>query len=251
MIPLVTIKIAAEKIGTLPSLEQWPNHSNICTLDCILYDRLEAIPSPQSPEWGFCGPAEQPLEYGLKLQMPWLNANDPGEHQLANGTLTICDQSDADAIFAAEAWAFQSQSNIQMAIIAALNHAIPKRFKRSDTVGAQNYKNNQIPRDIITQHLQKRRQMKQHSTQNGTQLILSKHFLTGSKTASSPRSLQNHHSPSHNSSTKPSMQSNEQASTTVPLSAGMPNWRPAKFGKILRCTSSKHTPFASHQVPAQ
>ena len=38
---------------------------------------------------------------------------------------------------------------MQTAIIAALNHAVPKRFKRSDTVGAQNYKNNQNPRDII------------------------------------------------------------------------------------------------------
>ena len=149
MIPLVTIDIAAEKIGTLPSLEPRPNHSNVRALERTLYDRLEAIPSPQSPEWGFRGLAEQPLEYGLKSQTPWQNANDPGEHRLADGTLTIRDQSDADAIFAAEARAFQSQSNVQTAIIAALNQAVPKRFKRSDTVGAQNYKNNQNPRDII------------------------------------------------------------------------------------------------------
>ncbi len=138
MIPLVTIEIAAKKIGTLPSLEPRPNHSNVRALECTLYNHLKAIPSPQSPEWGFRGLAKQPLEYGLKSQTPWQNANDPGEHRLADGTLTIRDQSDADVIFAAEAQAFQSQSNVQMAIIAALNHAVPKRFKRSDTVGAQN-----------------------------------------------------------------------------------------------------------------
>ncbi len=129
MIPLVTVDIAAKKINTLPSLEPRPNHSNIHALECILYNQLEAIPSPQSPKWGFCGLAEQPLVYGLKLQTPWINANDPGKHCLADGMLTIRDQSDADAIFAVEARAFQSQSNVQTAIIMALNQAVPKRFK--------------------------------------------------------------------------------------------------------------------------
>ena len=66
MSALITIDIAAEKIGTLPSLEPWQNHSNVQALECILYDRLEAIPLPQSPKWGFRGLAKQPLEYGLK-----------------------------------------------------------------------------------------------------------------------------------------------------------------------------------------
>ena len=83
---------------------------------------------PQSPKWGFHDLAEQPLEYGLKLQSSWINAIGPGN--------TIHDQSDANAR------AYESQSNIQIAIIAALNQAIPKRFKCSDTIGAQNYKNN-------------------------------------------------------------------------------------------------------------
>ena len=91
---------------------------------------------PQSPKWGFRDLAEQPLEYGLKLQSSWINAIGPGKHQLADRTLAIHDQSDANARV------YESQSNIQIAIIAALNQAIPKRFKCSDTIGAQNYKNN-------------------------------------------------------------------------------------------------------------
>ena len=80
----------------LPSLEPRPNHSNIRALERILYNQLKAIPSPQSRKWGFHGLAKQPLEYGLKLH------KCPGEHCLVDGMLTICDQSDADAIFVAE-----------------------------------------------------------------------------------------------------------------------------------------------------
>ena len=47
-----TLAMGTETIGALLSLHPRPNHSNIRALEQDLFDKLQAIQSVQSDEWG-------------------------------------------------------------------------------------------------------------------------------------------------------------------------------------------------------
>ena len=75
-----TLAMANKTIGTLPSPHPCPNHSSIQPLERDLFNKLQAIQSSQSEEWGFLGLAKQPTKYALKSATPWANAPNPGPH---------------------------------------------------------------------------------------------------------------------------------------------------------------------------
>jgi hypothetical protein len=146
--------IATAAIGTLPSLHPRPSHTNIHALERALFDRLETLQSTQSEEWGFRGLAEQPAEYALKSATPWVHSPNPGLHRQLG--LNAGDTRDAEALYNAEKAAYQAQTTVTRAIIAALNIAVPKAFKRSTAadggaiVGAgTSYRHNHDPRTIL------------------------------------------------------------------------------------------------------
>jgi hypothetical protein len=144
---------ATAAIGTLPSLHPRPSHANIRALERELFEKLETLQSTQSEEWGFRGLAEQPAEYALKSPTPWVHAPNPGQHRPLG--LTAGATRDAEVIYDAQKIAYQSQATITRAIIAALNVAVPKAFRRatnaagSAIVGSAAYRSNQYPRDIL------------------------------------------------------------------------------------------------------
>ena len=146
------LAMATNTIGTLPSLHSLPNHSNIRALECDLFDKLQAIQSAQSDEWGYRGLADQPAEYAMKSLTPWVDAPNPGPHCIIglNAQLT----RDAEAIYNVSKMEYLSQINMTQAIINALNIAVPKEFKRSTNaagtfMGASPYRNNNNPRTIL------------------------------------------------------------------------------------------------------
>ena len=98
--------MVTETIGVLPSLHPRPNHSNICALEWDLFNKLRAIQSAQSDEWGYRGLAEQPAEYAMKSATPWTDANNPGPHRPVglNAQLT----HDAETIYE-QRWSSQKQ----------------------------------------------------------------------------------------------------------------------------------------------
>lgn len=144
---------ATAAIGTLPSLHPRPSHANIRALERDLFDKLETLQSTQSEEWGFRGLAEQPAEYALKSTTPWVPSPNPGQHRPLG--LNAGDTRDAEAVYLAEKSAYQAQATVTRAIIAALNLAVPKAFKRSTTtvggalIGAAAYRSNHDPRAIL------------------------------------------------------------------------------------------------------
>ena len=101
-----TLAMVTETIGALPSLHSRPNHSNIRALERDLFDKLQAIQSAQSDEWGYRGLAEQPAEYAMKSATPWTDANNPGPHRPLglNAQLT----HDAETIYE-QRWSSQKQ----------------------------------------------------------------------------------------------------------------------------------------------
>ena len=147
-----TLAMATTTIAILPSLHPRPNHSSIRALERDLFDKLQAIQSSQSEEWGFRGLAEQPAEYALKSATPWTDAPNPGPHRPVglNAQLT----RDAETIFDSAKMDYLSQLNVTQAIINALNVAVPKEFKRGETaagtiMGASPYRNNNNPCTIL------------------------------------------------------------------------------------------------------
>lgn len=144
---------ATTAIGTLPSLHPRPTHSNIRALERTLLERLETLQAAQSEEWGFRGLAEQPAEYALKSATPWTDSPNPGPHRPVG--LAAQPTRDAEATYAAEKTAYLAQATVTRAIIAALNIAVPKQFKRGTTamggaiIGSTSYRSNHDPRAIL------------------------------------------------------------------------------------------------------
>ena len=144
---------ATAAIGTLPSLHPRPSHANIRALERDLFEKLETLQSTQSEEWGFRGLAEQPAEYALKSVTAWVHSPNPGQHR----PLGLAAQAtrDAEAVYLAEKSAYQAQATVTRAIIAALNVAVPKAFRRGTTavggalIGAAAYRSNHDPRAIL------------------------------------------------------------------------------------------------------
>ena len=149
----IDFDIAASAIGTLPSLHPRPSHTNIRTLERVLFERLETLQSTQSEEWGFRGLAEQPAEYALKSAVPWTNAPNPGQHRQLG--LNAAETRDAEATYIAAKAAYQAQATVTRAIIAALNVAVPRAFRRGTTaaggtlIGTAAYRSNHDPRAIL------------------------------------------------------------------------------------------------------
>jgi hypothetical protein len=144
---------ATAAIGTLPSLHPRPSHANIRALERDLFEKLETLQSTQSEEWGFRGLAEQPAEYALKSVTPWVHSPNPGQHRPLG--LAAGPTRDAEAVYLAEKSAYQAQATVTRAIIAALNVAVPKAFRRGATavggalIGAAAYRSNHDPRAIL------------------------------------------------------------------------------------------------------
>jgi hypothetical protein len=149
----IDYETATSAIGTLPPLLPRPTHANIRALERTLFERLETLQAAQSEEWGFRGLAEQPAEYALKSATPWVDSPNPGPHRAIglNAKLT----RDAEATYAAQKAAYLAQATVTCAIIAALNIAVPKQFKRGTTaiggaiIGAASYRSNHDPRTIL------------------------------------------------------------------------------------------------------
>ena len=150
MTAIISYDEALRQIGVLPSLHPRPNATNIRNLEVALFERLEGMPSHQSPEFGYKGMAQQDLEYALDVPgIPWVNFSNPGEHRLADGTLTADQQRDADAIHKAGRNVYDSQQCVQRAMVSAMNMAVPKQYKRTNGIGTTNYKTNQSVKEIL------------------------------------------------------------------------------------------------------
>ena len=149
----IDFETATAAVGTLPSLHPRPSHANIRALERDLFEKLETLQSTQSEEWGFRGLAEQPAEYALKSGTPWVHSPNPGQHRPLG--LAAGPTRDAEAIYAAEKAAYQAQATVTRAVIAALNVAVPKAFRRGTNavggaiVGSAAYRSNQDPRAIL------------------------------------------------------------------------------------------------------
>eukprot|EP00804_Cyclotella_cryptica_P010472 CCRYP_012303-RA/>CCRYP_012303-RA protein AED:0.45 eAED:0.14 QI:0/0/0/0.6/1/1/5/0/1176 len=125
---VITFEEAKEIIGTLPSLAPRPNASNIRSLSEHLEQRLQTIPSQQSPDFGYLGLVQPAAIYALRTNEPWNNWPDPGPHpQAAN---TTAQQNNLRTLYEANKAVYDSQQNVRRAVNEALNVAVPNAFRK-------------------------------------------------------------------------------------------------------------------------
>ena len=125
---LVTYEAAKDIIGTLPSVDPRPNAVNLRALSTDLEQKLETIPSQQSPECGYVGMVMPDEIYALRTDTPWQDWPDPGPHPQA--AATTAEQGNIRALYDAEKTVYDSQQNVRRAVNDALNKAIPQAFRK-------------------------------------------------------------------------------------------------------------------------
>ena len=153
--PEVTFEDALSVIGTLPSLAPRPTATNIRALEIDLVDKLTMIPSEQSVDFGYSGKVEADVVCALKTSIPWVDWLNPGPHVTLADNLTDTQITNIQEEYKARKMVWDSQSNVNRAIIAGLNLALPRTYRRavSGAVGTRYYRFTNDPK-VIFQGLQ-------------------------------------------------------------------------------------------------
>ena len=101
----------------------------------FLCNRITLISSYPLLEYGYMGMVEERTMYALAVAPAGINYQDPGAVRARTaGTVTTVEQKVAEAIYIAHKGIFDSQMNVKRAIIDALNLAVPRSYKRENSV---------------------------------------------------------------------------------------------------------------------
>ena len=112
---VITFEEAKEIIGILPSLAPRPNASNIRALSEQLEQRLQTIPSQQSPDFGYLGLVQPAAIYALRIaEEPWTDWPNPGPHPPAANT--TAQQNNLKTLYDANKAVYDSQQNVHSAL---------------------------------------------------------------------------------------------------------------------------------------
>ena len=142
-------------IGTLPSLVPHPTATNIRALGIDLVDKLTMIPFEQSVDFRYSGKVQTDVVYALKTSIPWVDWINPGTHVTLAYNLTDTQITNIQEEYKASKMVWDSQSNVNRAIIAGLNLAIQCTYRRAvaGAVATRNYRVTDDPK-VILQGLQ-------------------------------------------------------------------------------------------------
>ena len=153
--PELTLKDALAMIGTLPSLALRPTATNICALEIDLVENLSMIPSEQSVNFGYSGKVESDVVYALKTSIPWVDWLNPRPHVTLTDNLTDTQITNIKEEYKARKMVWDSQYNVNRAIITGLNLSVPRTYWRAVTgaIGTRNYRFMDDPK-VILQGLQ-------------------------------------------------------------------------------------------------
>ena len=153
--PEVTSEDALAVIGMLPSLVPTPTAKNIRALVIDLVDKLTMIPSEQSVDFGYSGKVEADVVYALKSNIWWVDWQNPGPHVTLADNLTNTQITNIQEEYKARKVVWDSQPNVNRAILAGLNLAAPHTYRRavSGDICTHNYRFTDDPK-VILQGLQ-------------------------------------------------------------------------------------------------
>ena len=86
---IISYEEAKDTIGVLPSLAPLLNVIILFALSTVLEQKLETIPSEQSPDYGYIGMVMPVGIYALRSPVPWEDWPNPGAHPAAADTAVV------------------------------------------------------------------------------------------------------------------------------------------------------------------
>ena len=129
--PEVTFEDDLAVIGTLPSLTLLPTATNIHALESDLVDKPTMIPFKQSINFGYSGKLEAGVVYALKTSILWVDWLNSGPHVTLTDNFTNTQITNIHEEYKARKMVWDSQFNVNRAIIAGFNLAVPRTYRRA------------------------------------------------------------------------------------------------------------------------
>ena len=150
-IPEVTFEDSFTVIGMLPLLAPRPTATKICALEIDLVDKLTMIPSKQSIDFVYSGKVEADVVYALNPKIPWVDWQNLGPHFTLADNLTDTQITNIQEEYKIRKMVWDSHSNVNRAIIAGLNLAVPFTYQRAvaGSIGTRNYSFTDDPKVIL------------------------------------------------------------------------------------------------------
>jgi hypothetical protein len=145
----ITFERAKEHVGVIPTMHPRPTFDNINQAVIHLIRKLQQLPAPhQSTRNGYAGKILSAQQYALLDTQAWVDWPYPGPHHTFPNGADRANREQAKTVWLANSDVYNSEQNVDRAVIAALDQAVPDDFK-SGGVAANGWSGNINARDII------------------------------------------------------------------------------------------------------
>jgi hypothetical protein len=145
----ISFERAKEHVGAIPTMHPRPTFDNINQAVIHLVRKLQQLPAPhQSARNGYAGKILSIPQYALLDNQAWVDWPYPGAHHTFPEGADRATMEQAKTVWTANNDVYNSEQNVDRAVIAALDIAVPDDFK-SGGVAANGWSGNVNARDII------------------------------------------------------------------------------------------------------
>ena len=126
---LITVERAGTTVGIIASIVR-PTFQTLHTIKTVLHSSLQRLPTPhQSPNNGYAGILDTADKYALINPTPCVIWPNPGALPDTTGNPPRTVQSNCNIKHAANLEVYNSEKNVEQAVIDALNAVIPDNYK--------------------------------------------------------------------------------------------------------------------------
>jgi hypothetical protein len=145
----ITFERAKEHVGVIPTMHPRPTFDNLNQAVIHLVRKLQQLPAPhQSTRNGYAGKILSVAQYALLDNRAWIDWPYPGPHHTFEQGADRATMEQAKTVWTANSDVYNSEQNVDRAVIAALDMAVPDDFK-SGGGAANGWSGNINARDII------------------------------------------------------------------------------------------------------
>jgi hypothetical protein len=145
----ITFERAKEHVGAIPMMHPRPTFDNINQAVLHLVRKLQQLPAPhQSTGNRYAGKIMSAQQYTLLDTQAWIDWPYPGPHHTFPDGTNRAVMEQAKPVWTANSNVYNSEQNVDCAVIAALDTSIPDDFK-SGGVATNRWSGNINAREII------------------------------------------------------------------------------------------------------